>query len=141
MITPANTVAMRVIALHHLNSGWIAFDDVRLTAANSHIATIHRKTYSLGGKPIATRISGYPTGETSKNGLFYIHTGYLGSTSLMSDVNGQKVETIVARYLPYGRWRTEPTADLTDRAYTGQKHNMDIGLYYYNARYYWTFDN
>jgi RHS repeat-associated protein len=54
----------------------------------------------------------------------------------MSNANGQKVETSAARYLPYDRWRTEPTANLTDRAYTGQKHNMDIGLYYYNARYY-----
>jgi RHS repeat-associated protein len=54
----------------------------------------------------------------------------------MSDANGQKVETSVGRYLPYGGWRTEPTADLTDRAFTGQKENMDIGLYYYNARYY-----
>jgi RHS repeat-associated protein len=54
----------------------------------------------------------------------------------MSDADGYKVETSVGRYLPYGRWRTEPTADLTDRAYTGQKENMDIGLYYYNARYY-----
>jgi hypothetical protein len=53
--------------------------------------------------------------------LYYIHTDHLGSTSLMSDADGQKVETSVARYLPYGRWRTEPTADLTDRAYTGQK--------------------
>jgi RHS repeat-associated protein len=54
----------------------------------------------------------------------------------MSDADGHKVETSVARYLPYGGWRTEPTANLTDRAFTGQKENMDIGLYYYNARYY-----
>jgi hypothetical protein len=46
--------------------------------------------------------------------LYYIHTDHLGSTSLMSDADGQKVETSVARYLPYGRWRTEPTTDLTD---------------------------
>jgi RHS repeat-associated protein len=71
-----------------------------------------------------------------QNSLYYIHTDHLGSTSLMSGANGQKVETSVARYLPYGGWRTEPTADLTDRAFTGQKENMDIGLYYYNARYY-----
>jgi RHS repeat-associated protein len=68
--------------------------------------------------------------------LYYIHTDHLGSTSLMSDADGQKVETSVARYLPYGRWRTEPTADLTDRGYTGHKHNDDLGLIYMNARYY-----
>jgi RHS repeat-associated protein len=95
--------------------------------------TITRKTYFLGSQAIATRVSGDLDGN---NGLFYIHTDHLGSTSLMSDANGQKVETSAARYLPYGGWRTEPTANLTDRAFTGQKHNMDIGLYYYNARYY-----
>jgi RHS repeat-associated protein len=94
---------------------------------------ISRKTYFLGSQAIATRISGDPDED---NGLFYIHTDHLGSTSLMSDSGGALVVDSVARYLPYGRWRTEPTADLTDRAYTGQKHNMDIGLYYYNARYY-----
>jgi len=96
--------------------------------------TITRKTYFLGSQAIATRISGDP--DEDNNGPYYFHTDHLGSTSLMSDAAGQKVETSVARYLPYGGWRTEPTANLTDRAYTGQKHNMDIGLYYYNARYY-----
>jgi hypothetical protein len=69
------------------------------------------------------------------NGLFYIHTDHLGSTSLMSGANGQKVETSVARYLPYGRWRTEPTADLTDRAYTGHKHNDGHWAYYLHERH------
>jgi RHS repeat-associated protein len=115
-----------------LDKGWLAFSNASLERRQVAY-TISRKTYFLGSQAIATRVSGDPDGN---NGLFYIHTDHLGSASLMSDADGQKVEPSVARYLPYGRWRTEPTADLTDRAYTGQKHNMDIGLYYYNARYY-----
>ncbi|MCB8952717.1 MAG: RHS repeat-associated core domain-containing protein [Ardenticatenales bacterium] len=40
------------------------------------------------------------------------------------------------RYLPFGAYRTAPSQTYTDRGYTGQKHNDDLGLIYYNARYY-----
>jgi RHS repeat-associated protein len=66
----------------------------------------------------------------------------LGSVSLLSDEEGNLIANSLARYLPFGEWRTEPTTSdpsgspLTDHGFTGQKHNMDIGLYYYNARFY-----
>ncbi len=47
-----------------------------------------------------------------------------------------------AKYYPFGDWRVEPTAGLTDEGYTGHKHNNlgsgadDVGLIYMNARYY-----
>ena len=44
-----------------------------------------------------------------------------------------------ARYLPFGDWRTEPTADETSRWYTGHVHDNlgrnDLGLIYMNARF------
>ncbi|MCB8953079.1 MAG: RHS repeat-associated core domain-containing protein [Ardenticatenales bacterium] len=40
------------------------------------------------------------------------------------------------RYLPFGAYRTAPTQTYTDLGYTSQKHNDDLGLIYYNARYY-----
>jgi RHS repeat-associated protein len=49
---------------------------------------------------------------------------------------GTKLLGSEARYLPFGDWRVEPAHDLTDQGFTGQKHNMDLGLYYYNARFY-----
>jgi RHS repeat-associated protein len=49
---------------------------------------------------------------------------------------GTKVLDSTARYLPFGDWRVEPSHELTDQGFTGQKHNMDLGLYYYNARFY-----
>lgn len=58
----------------------------------------------------------------------------------MTDENGNFVPNNQAGYLPFGGWRTEPTAELTDRGYTSHKHNNmgsdDIGLIYMNARYY-----
>ena len=64
--------------------------------------------------------------------------------------NGATVSGTISRYLPFGDWRTEPTAGLTDKGYTGHpstllrtgKHNNlgngnnDIGLIYMNARFY-----
>jgi RHS repeat-associated protein len=96
------------------------------------------------GRGIATRISGDQEGD---NGLFYIHSDHLGSTSVMSygqghgSNSGNKVDDSTARYLPFGNWRVEPSHKLTDQGFTGQKHNMDLGLYYYNARFYLPYIN
>jgi RHS repeat-associated protein len=120
------------------NQGWVAYDDVRLTAVTPN-ATIRRRTYLLGGQPVA--------GENVKNGLFYMHSDHLGSNSVMSYGQGHgNVGTAVpnsrGRYFPYGGWRVTPTAGLTDQGYTGHKHNNlgstadDLGLIFMNARYY-----
>ncbi|MCL4266743.1 MAG: RHS repeat-associated core domain-containing protein [Anaerolineae bacterium] len=41
-------------------------------------------------------------------------------------------------YLPFGGYRlgSAPTQTITDRDFTGQRENMELGLLYYNARYY-----
>ena len=60
-----------------------------------------------------------------------------GSNSVMSYNNGGGlVAGSRTRYLPFGAYRTAPTQTYTDRGYTSQKHNDDLGLIYYNARYY-----
>jgi RHS repeat-associated protein len=81
------------------------------------------------------RVSGDP--DEANNGLFYIHSDHLGSTSTLSDKNGMQVGT-TTRYTPFGDYRPGSSQnDITDRGFTGQKSNMaDLGLYYYNARYY-----
>ncbi|MFQ5401086.1 MAG: hypothetical protein ACE5E7_16000 [Anaerolineae bacterium] len=80
--------------------------------------------------------------DPANNGLFYLHNNHLGSVSAMSDENGALVPGSVARYTPFGGWRAEPSAGLTDRGFTGHKHNNlgsgadNLGLIYMNARYY-----
>jgi RHS repeat-associated protein len=97
------------------------------------ITTITRKTYSVAGQAVAVRVSGDP--DEANNGLFYIHSDHLGSASAMSDENGAQVGT-TTRYTPFGRYRSGGPNEITDRAFTGQRENMSLGLYYYNARYY-----
>jgi hypothetical protein len=142
-----------------MDKGWLAFNEAALNHLNPAY-TITRKTYALGGQTIATRISGDQEGD---NGLYYIHSDHastllstgFGSTSVMSygqghgSNSGNKVPDSTARYLPlrqaqcrpFGDWRMEPAHELTDQAFTGQKHNMDLGLYYYNARFYLPYIN
>ncbi|MCL4872429.1 MAG: RHS repeat-associated core domain-containing protein, partial [Anaerolineae bacterium] len=49
---------------------------------------------------------------------------------------GNMVPGTETRYLPYGTHRLAPTTQLTERDYTGQKENLELGLLYYNARFY-----
>ena len=62
----------------------------------------------------------------------------------MSNESGTLVVGSVTRYLPYGGYRTAPSANLTDHGFTGHpclpqgkcKHNDELGLIYMQARYY-----
>ncbi|MGB4950181.1 MAG: RHS repeat-associated core domain-containing protein [Rhizobiaceae bacterium] len=58
----------------------------------------------------------------------------LGSASALVTGGGQKVNE--TRYLPFGGYRSGGPNALTDRGFTGQKENMELGLLYYNARFY-----
>ncbi|MFQ5401089.1 MAG: RHS repeat domain-containing protein [Anaerolineae bacterium] len=76
------------------------------------------------------------TSNPANNGLFYLHSDHLGSVSAISDANGALVPGSLARYTPFGGWRTEPTAGLTDRGFTGHKQNAYIKLIDMRARWY-----
>ncbi len=79
------------------------------------VATIGRSFDLLNGAAVAFRITGTPS--TSEDGLYFIHTDHLGSTSLLSGQNGDPVGDRV-RYYPYGEYRNTPTVELVDRGYT-----------------------
>ncbi len=113
----------------------------RQPPAKRSLPVIQRSTYSIAGQAAALRVVEKDANNTvTSNELVYIHSDHLGSTSAMSDNMGVAVPNSTARYTPFGDWRTEPTADLTDRGYTGHKSNNigsdGIGLIYMNARYY-----
>ncbi len=80
------------------------------------------------------RVTGDPV--AANNGLFYIHSDHLGSTSVLTNYSDGYIVGSLTRYTPFGSYRTGGPNELTDRAYTGQRENMALGLYYYNARYY-----
>jgi RHS repeat-associated protein len=95
--------------------------------------TISRTTYMLAGQAIAVRVIGDP--NPANNGLFYLYTDHLGSVSAMGGSNGTQIGDTI-RYYPFGGYRTGGPSPVTDRGFTGQRENMSLGLYYYNARYY-----
>ncbi|HQK15695.1 MAG TPA: RHS repeat-associated core domain-containing protein [Anaerolineae bacterium] len=78
----------------------------------------------------STSIRCGPNGATST--LTYLHADHLGSASLSTNASGGKVSEM--RYYPYGETRSGAIA--TDRRYTGQRQEIGLGLYDYNARSY-----
>ncbi|MCI0396185.1 MAG: hypothetical protein L0332_09760, partial [Chloroflexi bacterium] len=100
---------------------------------------IRRSVYSLAGQAIASRVSGDPL--SGNNGLFYFQADQLGSTSSLSTTGGALVAGSTARYLPFGGFRgTPPAQTITDRGFTGHKHNnlgtTSVGLIYMGARFF-----
>ena len=79
-----------------------------------------------------------PRGEVSYNGnIWFIHTDHLGSSTLITDGNGQLVQQI--EYLPYGEVFLEKQASgstyATPYKFNGKELDEETGLYYYGARY------
>ncbi|MCB8922752.1 MAG: hypothetical protein H6662_14285 [Ardenticatenaceae bacterium] len=96
---------------------------------------IQRSTYSLAGQAVAVRVTGDL--DIANDGLFYLYSDHLGSASAIQRDGGVSAP-IVTRYLPFGGYRTgSGPNEVTDRGFTRQRENMaDLGLYYYNARWY-----
>ncbi|HQR15828.1 MAG TPA: SpvB/TcaC N-terminal domain-containing protein [Nitrospira sp.] len=70
--------------------------------------------------------------------IYYYHTDHLGSSSVITDSAGAKVQAVT--YFPYGATRTNnstatPAIDVAYK-YTGKELDSSTNLYYYEARYY-----
>ncbi len=130
--TPTGAMDVQLRAELPVDGGWLTVSGITLELFDPANQTT-RKTYSLAGQAIAVRVSGDP--EAGNNGLFYIHSDHLGSTSVMSDESGAQVGP-TTRYTPFGDYRTGGQSEITDRGYTGHRENRGIGLTYMNARYY-----
>lgn len=76
----------------------------------------------------SSRIASKTTSAT-----YYFHTDHLGSSSVITDTAGNKVQETY--YYPFGGTRLN-TGNVVKHKYTGQEEDPETGLYYYNARYY-----
>ncbi|MGH8550392.1 MAG: RHS repeat-associated core domain-containing protein [Methylococcales bacterium] len=65
--------------------------------------------------------------------VYYYHPDHLGSMSVVTDTNGNRVGDLA--YYPFGETRVQ-TGSFDDHKYTGKKLDDSTGLYYYGARYY-----
>ncbi len=102
-----------------------------------------RTTYSIAGQMVGVRVKV----SGGSNTLYYTYTDHLGSVVAMSDTAGGVVSGSLARYDPFGNYRTWPGSNvnplISDRGFTGHVHDntgdyptQNVGLIYMNARYY-----
>jgi RHS repeat-associated protein len=78
----------------------------------------------------------YPAGGAVRvdNTLSYVLGDQLGSSSLtLSSAGAVTAET---RYYPFGETRVSTGSMPTDRLFMGQRAMADLGIYFYNARFY-----
>ena len=74
----------------------------------------------------------------SNGAVHYWHGDHLGSSSVITDSTGGRVQAIT--YFPYGDYRTNnsfttPAVDVPYK-YTGKERDASSNLYYYESRYY-----
>ncbi|MBI4847635.1 MAG: hypothetical protein HY808_03540, partial [Nitrospirae bacterium] len=64
----------------------------------------------------------------------YYHTDHLGSSSVITDAAGTKVQEV--QYYPFGETLVNNGSVDVSYKFTGQEEDAETGLYYYGARYY-----
>jgi RHS repeat-associated protein len=72
--------------------------------------------------------------EVRNGSVLYHHKDHLGSATVLTDKNGNRVET--AEYLPFGELRESTGSWTTDYKFTDQELDTETGLYNFNARLY-----
>ena len=109
---------------------------------------IEYNEYTADGKLIYTEKKGYIADyvysgtsifaeiriQDEKKEIFYHHTDHLGTTEAITDESG----TIVwkASYEAFGAVLCENGTKVFEASFTGKFFDKDIGLYYFNARWY-----
>jgi RHS repeat-associated protein len=66
--------------------------------------------------------------------ISYYHQDHLGSSSVITDQDGQLVQHL--EYLPFGKTQVSTGTDTVSHKFTGKELDASTGLYYYGARYY-----
>jgi RHS repeat-associated protein len=113
---PGHRYAFRVTATDNVGNVGEGEAETRVAAVT--------KYYYFGARRVAMR---------GPDGVYYLHTDHLGSTSLTTDEGG----AVVARqlYHPFGTVRWSEGTLPTDFGFTGQRHD-GTGLIFMHARYY-----
>ena len=119
--SPADAATMKLELVGAQLSGWLAWDDVSVSLNVPAVI----KYYYAGSQRVAMR----------KNGVLnYLLGDHLGSASVVTDAGGSQLSKML--YKPWGETRYSSGTMPTDRLYTGQIAEPNLGLYFYNARWY-----
>lgn len=88
------------------------------------------KVEASGGSESA---SGTEESEAVEPDLYYYHTDHLGSTTFITDRNGDIAQYLA--YIPYGETFIEER-NVAPYKFNGKELDQETGYYYYGARYY-----
>jgi RHS repeat-associated protein len=96
--------------------------------------TVSRHIFAAGTR-IASKVYTKQDNQLTLQNELYYHTDHLGSSSTVSDKNGNFYEK--TEYLPYGEtWINErQTGDGVAYLFTGKEKDEETGFYYHGARY------
>jgi RHS repeat-associated protein len=100
-----------------------------------YIGAVMEVEKNSGGTVLHTTIY-YPAGGAVRvdNTLSYVLGDQLGSASAVLDSAGNK--TAETRYYPFGETCVSTGSMPTDRLFTGQRLQSDLGIYHFGARFY-----
>lgn len=104
------------------------------TGTTIYIGKIYECTNGACSKHIfagGQRVALKPVGSAE---IYYYHTDRLGSSSVVTNAAGSKVQDLA--YYPYGQTRINTGTVDVHHKYTSQELDDSTGLYFYNARYY-----
>jgi len=85
---------------------------------------------------VTRTVTYYPAAGAMRinNTLYYTLKDHLGSTSIVTDISGNKLGE--QRYYPYGETRWPTGTINTDKLFTGQREMTGLDIYHYGARFY-----
>jgi RHS repeat-associated protein len=99
-------------------------------ASSSLAATTTKHIFSPDGTLLATVVgSGAANAATT-----YLHPDHLGGTNVVTDENGEVVQTL--DYYPYGSQRIATGSFSEQRRFIGEEYDPETEFSYLNARYY-----
>lgn len=100
----------------------------------TYIGKLYECTAAACSKYIFAGSARIAINQTASGTTFYYHTDHLGSSSVITDQAGTKVQDLA--YYPFGQTRLNSGSANVKHKYTGQELDDSTGLYFYNARYY-----
>ncbi|MDD4860838.1 MAG: toxin TcdB middle/N-terminal domain-containing protein, partial [Smithellaceae bacterium] len=103
------------------------FEKDEFTDSGNHVTQIK---HVFAG---STRVCSIKSVDGGSADINYYHGDHLGSSSIVTDQNGQQVQHL--EYAPYGSVSKNEGADVTDYKFTSKELDA-TGLYFYSARYY-----
>jgi len=122
----------KTVSVLKLTKGTKISIDPKITSTTLYVDDSYQV---VNGKTVKYLFAGTMRIAEIRNGaLHYYHKDHLGSSSVLTDANGNRIES--AEYLPFGGIREYAGTWTTDYKFTDREMDTESGLYNFNARLY-----